>query len=59
MPNWVTNKVSAPRHVIEAMLNEAGQVDFARAMPCPCPHGAGWDGIFCDAETAARLHRTA
>ena len=53
MPNWITNKISAPPHVIEAMLNDAGHVDFTRAMPCPCPHGTEWNGIYADAEAAA------
>lgn len=53
MPNWITNKVSAPPRVIEAMLNDAGKVDFAKAMPCPCPYGTDWDVIYVDAEAAA------
>ena len=52
MPNWVTNKVAAPEHVIRAMLNSEGRVDFNTAAPFPGPHN-DWDGIFLDAETAA------
>ena len=33
MPNWVTNKVQAPSHVIRAMLNADGDVDFETAAP--------------------------
>ena len=52
MPNWVTNKIEAPERVIRAMLNGEGRVDFNMAAPFPGPHG-DWDGIYCDAETAA------
>ncbi len=52
MPNWVTNKVQAPSHVIRAMLNAEGRVDFETAAPFPGPHN-DWDGIYGDAETAA------
>jgi hypothetical protein len=52
MPNWVTNKVQAPKHVILAMLNDKGRVDFNTAAPFPGPHN-DWDGIFLEAETAA------
>lgn len=53
MPNWVTNKVQAPSHVIRAMLNDKGRVDFNTAAPFPGLCGADWDGIYGDAETAA------
>lgn len=52
MPNWVTNKIEAPEHVIRAMLNGEGRVDFNVIAPFPGPHG-DWDGIYSDAETAA------
>lgn len=55
MPNWVTNKVQAPNHVIRAMLNAEGQVDFNTAAPFPGPCGADWDGIYGDAEEAAEI----
>jgi len=54
MPNWVTNKVLAPSHVIQAMLNAEGHVDFNTASPFPGPHG-DWSGICMDAETAAKV----
>lgn len=54
MPNWITNKITAPKHVIEAMVNEDGRIDFNLMAPFPGPRGSGWDGIFMDAETAAR-----
>ena len=53
MPNWVTNKVEAPAHVIRAMLNGEGRVDFNVIAPFPGPHG-DWVGIYGDAETAGR-----
>jgi len=53
MPNWVTNKVAAATHVIEAMVNEEGKIDFNLMAPFPGPRGADWNGIYGDAETAA------
>ena len=53
MPNWVTNKIEAPEHVIRAMMNSEGRIDFRMAAPFPGPHD-DWDGIFMDAETAAK-----
>lgn len=35
MPNWITNIVEAPEHVIDAMLNDEGQVDFNTIIPTP------------------------
>ena len=52
MPNWVTNKIEAPEHVIRAMMNSEGRIDFRMTAPFPGPHD-DWDGIFMDAETAA------
>ena len=52
MPNWVTNKIEAPEHVIRAMMNSEGRIDFRMAAPFPGPHD-DWDGISMDAETAA------
>lgn len=54
MPNWVTNKVQAPSHVIRAMLNAEGRVDFNIAAPFEGPHG-DWDGIWSDARIAAEI----
>lgn len=53
MPNWVTNKVQAPEHVIRAMLNTDGRVDFNTAAPFEGPNN--WDGIYGDAEEAAEM----
>lgn len=55
MPNWVTNKVQAPSHVIRAMLNAEGRIDFETAAPFPGPFGEDWDGIFLDAVEAAEI----
>lgn len=54
MPNWVTNKIAAPKHVIEAMLNAEGRIDFSTMAPFPGPND-GWDGIAMDAEEAAQI----
>jgi len=54
MPNWVTNKVQAPEHVILAMLNADGRVDFNTAAPFPGPRDE-WDGISLAAEEAAEI----
>lgn len=53
MPNWITNKIAAPKHVIEAMLNAEGRVDFNTMAPFPGPND--WDGIALDAEEAAEI----
>ncbi len=53
MPNWITNKISAPSHVIQAMVNPEGRIDFRLMAPFPGPQGADWTGIYGDAETAA------
>lgn len=55
MPNWVTNKVQAPSHVIRAMLNADGVVDFDTVAPFPGPCGSDWSGISCAAEEAAEI----
>lgn len=54
MPNWITNKVQAPPHVIKAMLNAEGIVDFNTAAPFEGPNN-DWDGISMDAEEAAQV----
>jgi len=54
MPNWVTNKIEAPKHVIEAMLNAEGRIDFSMMAPFPGPND-GWAGINLDAEEAAQI----
>jgi hypothetical protein len=54
MPNWVTNKITAPSHVIEAMLSKEDKtVDFRAMAPFPGSHGEDWRGINCAAEDAA------
>lgn len=35
MPNWITNVVEAPEHVIDAMLDNEGMVDFNNIIPTP------------------------
>ncbi len=55
MPNHVTNKVQAQSHVIRAMLNESGEVDFTTAAPFPGPCGSEWAGICMAAEEAAEI----
>lgn len=53
MPNLITNKIVAPKHVIEAMLNADGRIDFNTMAPFQGPND--WDGIYMDAETAAEV----
>ena len=53
MPNWITNKIEAPSHVIAAMVNAEGRIDFRNFAPFPGPRGEDWTGIYGDAETAA------
>lgn len=53
MPNWITNKVQAPSHVIRAMLNADSKVDFNTAAPFDGPNK--YDGICMDAEMAAEI----
>jgi len=51
MPNHVTNKVNAPAHVLKALINEGGKIDFNTILPF---RGVfPWDGISGQAETAA------
>ena len=53
MPNHVTNKVSAPAHVLKLLINESGKIDFNTILPF-----AGqfpWNGIDCAAEEAAEV----
>lgn len=52
MPNWVTNEVKAPAHVIAAMVNEAGHIDFNKLLPFK--GSFPWYGVMCDAETLAQ-----
>jgi hypothetical protein len=52
MPNWISNKITAPNHVIAAMLDEHGDVDFGRIVPM----GAKWtwEEVCSSAELLAR-----
>ncbi len=54
MPNWITNKITAPAHVIAAVTNENSSIDFNRIAPFQGPRGADWNGYFGNAETAAQ-----
>lgn len=51
MPNHVTNKVSAPAHVLKSLINESGKIDFNTILPFRGKFP--WDGISGQAETAA------
>lgn len=53
MPNWVTNKIQAPSHVIRALLNERGVVDFNTVLPFAGPHV--YESICMDAEMVAEM----
>lgn len=53
MPNWITNKLSTTKQVIDAIVNIEGHVDFRLMCPFPGPRGEDWDRIYGDAETAA------
>ena len=35
MPNHIINVITAPKHVIDALINDEGQVDFSRTIPEP------------------------
>lgn len=54
MPNHITNKIRAPKHVILAALNDKGEFDFRTICPFPGQHGAEWDGIYVSSENAAK-----
>lgn len=54
MPNWVTTRLSASKHVIQAMLNKEGRVDFSTIAPFPGPRNE-WSGILSDAQEAAEI----
>lgn len=53
MPNWVTNKLAAPPHVIAALLNEERFVDFSRIRSFPGTFP--WNSIRSAAETFAAI----
>jgi hypothetical protein len=53
MPNWVTNKVSAPKEVLQSLINTEGRIDFNTLITF-----AGrfpWSGIDSAAEQCAEV----
>lgn len=53
MPNHVTNIISAPRHVLESLINDDGRVDFNKVVSFQGRFD--WNGIRLDAERAAEV----
>lgn len=53
MPNHVTNKVSAPAHVLQSLINESGKIDFNTILPFSGQFS--WNWIDCAAEEAAEV----
>lgn len=53
MPNHVTNIISAPRHVLESLINDDGRVDFNKVVSFQGRFD--WNGIRLDAEQAAEV----
>lgn len=53
MPNHVTNKVNAPAHVLKALINQSGKIDFNTILPFGGQFP--WNGIDCAAEEAAQV----
>lgn len=53
MPNHVTNRVDAPAEVLASLINAEGRIDFNMLLPFK-GHWP-WNGICCDAETAAEV----
>lgn len=54
MPNHITNEVSAPEHVIQAILNEAGEIDFEKLLPRPAIYERFGEGVsYIDQELMA------
>lgn len=51
MPNHITNKVSAPAHVLTSLINEDGRLDFGKIIKFEGEFP--WDGVCGAAETAA------
>ncbi|WP_238738850.1 DUF1281 family ferredoxin-like fold protein [Pseudomonas putida] len=51
MPNHITNKVSAPAHVLTSLINGDGQIDFGEVITFEGEFP--WDGVCGAAETAA------
>lgn len=53
MPNWVTNKVSAPKEVLQSLINAEGRIDFN--MLIPFTGTFPWNGIDGAAEQCAEV----
>ncbi|OLU16831.1 hypothetical protein BVH01_09665 [Pseudomonas sp. PA1(2017)] len=53
MPNHVTNRIQATTAVIHSMLDESGQVDFAKIIPFPGEWP--WDDVSEAAQAAADI----
>ena len=53
MPNHVTNIIHAPRHVLESLINDDGNVDFNKVVSFQGKFE--WNGIRGDSETAAEV----
>lgn len=51
MPNHITNKVSAPAHVLTSLINGEGRIDFGKLIKFEGEFA--WDGVCGAAETAA------
>lgn len=51
MPNHITNKVSAPAHVLTSLINADGQIDFGKIIQFEGDFP--WNGVCGAAETAA------
>ena len=51
MPNHITNKVSAPAHVLKSLINEDGRIDFGKVIKFEGEFP--WDCVCGAAETAA------
>lgn len=57
MPNWVKVHVEAPSHVMSALLDERGYVNFSRIIPFKGP--CKWDGVYGGlASDAEKLYRS-
>ena len=53
MPNWITNKVSAPAEVLKSLLNSDGRIDFNTLIPFT--GSFPWSGIDSAAEKCAEV----
>jgi hypothetical protein len=53
MPNWVPNKVSAPKEMLQSLINAEGRIDFN--MLIPFTGTFPWNGIDSAAEQCAEV----